>query len=299
VLSVNAQGSGILFAIIISSLAMKSITSEVRFMRNLMKSEKKQESVGEMLRFWRQLNRVSQMDLALDIDISPKHLSFVETGKSKPSRNLVLKITHSLKLPFRQRNAFLIAAGYAPEFEEQPFDGQKMEIVRGALRHMMEKHEPYPAFVVNTGYKILMKNSGYNKIVKIYAGENALKKYDNAMRILFSEDGLRNYVKGWPTVEQFLLARLWEEVVLTQDDELIALYKGISQLRTSNDPINIQIDNNLPIMSLILEKNSKTASFFTMITTLGTPLDLTTQELRIEFLYPTDEETKQLFHLEK
>jgi len=267
-------------------------------MRNLVKKEKKHESVGEMLRFWRQLNRISQMDLALDIDISTKHLSFVETGKSKPSRDLVSKIAHSLKLPFRHRNAFLIAAGYAPEFEEQPFDGQKMEIVRGALRRIIEKHEPYPAFVVNTGYKILMKNSGYDQIVKFYAGENALKKYDNAIRILFSEDGLRNYVKGWPAVEQFLLARLWEEVVSTQNVELIALYKEISQLRTSDDPIDFQIDNNLPIMSLILEKKSKKVSFFTTITTLGTPLDLTTQELRIELLFPSDEETKQLFPLE-
>ena len=108
---------------------------------------------------------------------------------------------------------------------------------------------------------------------------------------------MRNYVKGWPAVEQFLLARLWEEVVSTQNAELVALYKEISQLRSSSEPIDFQIDGNLPIMSLILEKNSRKASFFTMIATLGTPLDLTAQELRIEFLFPSDEETKQLFHL--
>lgn len=266
-------------------------------MRNLIKKEKKNESIGEMLRFWRQLNRISQMDLALDIDISPKHLSFVETGKSNPSRDLVLRIVHSLKLPFRHRNAFLLASGYAPEFEEQPFDGQKMDIVRSALSRMIKKHEPYPAFVVNTSYKILMKNSGYDKIVKFYGGENTLKKYDNAIRILFSEDGLRNYVKGWPVVEQFLLARLWEEVVSTQNNELIELYKEISQSRSNSEPIDFKIDSNLPIMNLILEKNSKKASFFTMITTLGTPLDLTAQELRLEFLFPSDEETKHMFHL--
>jgi transcriptional regulator with XRE-family HTH domain len=265
---------------------------------NLMKNEREHESIGEMLRFWRQLNRISQMDLALNVDISSRHLSFVETGKSKPSRNLVLKIAHSLKLPLRHRNAFLIAAGYAPAFEEEPFDGQKMEIVREALQRMLEKHEPYPAFVVDTGYKILMTNSGYDQIVKFYAGENALKKYGNAIRILFSEDGLRHYVKDWPAVEYFLLARLWEEVVSTQHSELIALYKEMSQLRSSDDPINFQIDNNLPIMNLTLEKNSKRASFFSMITTLGTPLDLTTQELRIELFFPSDEETKQLFSQE-
>jgi transcriptional regulator with XRE-family HTH domain len=266
--------------------------------RNSMNNENKHESIGEMLRFWRQLNRISQMDLALNVDISSRHLSFVETGKSNPSRNLVLKIAHSLKLPLRHRNAFLIAAGYAPAFEEEPFDGQKMEIVREALQRMLEKHEPYPAFVVDTGYKIIMTNSGYDQIVKFYAGENALKKYGNAIRILFSEDGLRHYVKDWPAVEYFLLARLWEEVVSTQHSELIALYKEMSQLRSSDDPINFQIDNNLPIMNLTLEKNSKRASFFSMITTLGTPLDLTTQELRIELFFPSDEETKQLFSQE-
>ena len=267
-------------------------------MLKLMKNVKKNESVGEMLRFWRQLNRKSQMDLAMDIDISSKHLSFVETGKSKPSRNLALKIAHSLKLPLRHRNALLIAAGYAPEFEEVPFDGQKMKIVREALHRMIERHEPYPAFVVNAGYKILMTNSGYDQIVKFYAGENALKRYDNAIRILFSEDGLRPYVKDWPVIEHFLLARLWEELVSTQNAELIALYKDISQMKTSEDPIDFQTDNNLPIMSLTLEKDSMRASFLTTISTLGTPLDLTTQELRIESLFPANEETKQMFPLE-
>ena len=267
-------------------------------MENLVKIRKNQESVGEMLRFWRQLNRKSQMDLALDVDISSKHLSFVETGKSKPSRHLVLKIAHSLKLPLRHRNAFLLAAGYAPEFEEEPFDGSKMEIVRDALHRMLKMHEPYPAFVVNTGYKILMTNSGYDQMVTFFAGQNALKKYDNAIRILFSEDGLRPYVKDWPAIEHFLLARLWEEVVSTQNSELIALYQEIKRLATSKSPVHFEIDNNLPVMSLVLEKKSEKASFFTTITTLGTPLDLTTQELRIELLFPSDEATKRMFPLD-
>jgi len=266
-------------------------------MENLVKSGKMQESVGEMLRFWRQLNRKSQMDLALDVNISSRHLSFVETGKSKPSRNLVLKIAHSLKLPLRHRNAFLLAAGYAPAFEEEPFDGLKMEIVRDALHRMLKKHEPYPAFVVNAGYKILMTNSGYDQMIKHYAGENALKKYDNAIRILFAEDGLRPYVEDWPAIQHFLLARLWEELVATQNGDLIALYKELVQLRPIDDPVEFKIDNNLPVMSLVLEKDSQKASFFTTITTLGTPLDLTTQELRIELLFPSDEATKQLFPL--
>jgi len=266
-------------------------------MQNVMFNRKKNESVGDMLRFWRQLNKISQMDLALEADISTKHLSFVETGKSLPSRSLILKMAASLKLPLRHRNALLIAAGYSPEFGEEPFDGQQMKIIRNALQRMIEKHAPYPAFVVNTGYRIQMKNSGYEKVIKFFAGETALTKYDNALRILFSEDGLRPYVKDWPVIEQFLLGRLMEEAVSTQNLELMELYKDLSKNINGKSPVNFQTDNHLPIMTLVLEKNAKRASFFTTIATLGTPLDLTTQELRIELLFPSDEETNRLFPL--
>ena len=254
--------------------------------------------VGDILRFWRKLNRISQLDLALEVGVSSRHLSFVETGKSQPSRNLILKMAHALKLPLRHRNAFLKAAGYASEFGEEQFDSQKMEMVRQALRRMLKRHEPYPALVVNTAYKILMKNSGFDQIVKFFLGENGPEKYDNVYRLTFAEDGLRQYIEDWPVIEHFMLSRLWEEVVTTQNDELFALYEDISHLRTSEDPIDFQIDNNLPIMSLTLEKESMKASFFTTITTLGTPLDLTNQDLRIESLFPADEETKKMFPID-
>ena len=264
-------------------------------MQNLMEITKKNESAGNFLRFWRKFNRMSQMDLALEIGVSTKHLSFVETGRSKPSRNLVLKMAHSLKLPFRHRNAFLKTAGYASEFGEEPFSGEKMEIVRQALQRMLEKHEPYPAFVVNAAYKILMTNSGYEQMIKFFVGEHALKKYDNVYHLTFAEDGLRPHIRDWPGIEQFMLNRLWDEAASTQNSELFSLFEEISRLRTSEDPMDFQVDDNLPIMSLTFEKDVMKASFFTTITTLGTPLDLTTQELRIESLFPADEDTKELF----
>jgi len=264
-------------------------------MQNLMKITKKNESAGDFLRFWRKFNRMSQMDLALEIGVSTKHLSFVETGRSKPSRNLVLKMAHSLKLPLRHRNAFLKTAGYASEFGEEPFSGEKMEIVRQALQRMLEKHEPYPAFVVNAAYTILMTNSGYEQMIKFLVGEHALKKYDNVYHLTFAEDGLRPHIKDWPGIEQFMLNRLWDEAASTQNSELFSLFEEISRLRTSEDPMDFQVDDNLPIMSLTFEKDVMKASFFTTITTLGTPLDLTTQELRIESLFPADEDTKELF----
>ncbi len=266
-------------------------------MQNLMEFRKKNKSVGHLLCFWRKFNRMSQMDLALEVGVSTKHLSFVETGRSKPSRNLILKIAHSLKLPLRHRNAFLKAAGYASEFGEEPFNGEKMDTVRQALSRMLKKHEPYPAFVVNAAYTILMTNSGFEQMIKFLVGEHALKNYDNIYHLTFAEDGLRPYIKDWPGIEQFMLNRLWDEAASTQNSELFSLYEEISPLRTSESQMVLQFNDNLPIMSLTFEKEAMKASFFTTITTLGTPLDLTTQELRIESLFPANEDTKELFSL--
>ena len=267
-------------------------------MKNLMEIPKKNESAGDFLRFWRKHNRMSQMDLALEVGISTRHLSFVETGRSNPSRNLVLRMSHSLKLPLRHRNAFLKAAGYASEFGEERFNGENMEMVRQALQRMLEKHEPYPAFVVNATYHILMSNSGFKQTIKLLAGEHALKKYDNIYHLTFSKDGLRPYIEDWPRVEQFMLNRLWDEAVSTQNSELFSLYEEISRLRATEVPMDFQVDDNLPIMRLTFEKDGIKASFFTTITTLGTPLNLTTQELRIESLFPADEHTKGLYSIE-
>jgi transcriptional regulator with XRE-family HTH domain len=265
-------------------------------MRNLMEIPKN-ASAGDLLRFWRRFNRMSQLDLALEVGVSTKHLSFVETGRSQPSRNLILKMAHSLKLPLRHRNGILKAAEYASEFGEEPFNGEKMETIRQALRRMLEKHEPYPAFVINAAYDILMTNSGYRQMIKILAGEYALQKYGNVYHLTFAEDGLRPYIKDWPSIERFLLNRLWNEAAATQHSELFSLYNEVARQRTSEGPIDVHVDDNLPLMSLTFEKDAKKASFFTTITTLGTPLDLTTQELRMESLFPADEDTKELFSL--
>ncbi len=267
-------------------------------MLNLKKNKNKNESLGDLLRFWRQLKRISQMDLALDVGISSRHLSFVETGRSQPSRALILKLAHSLKLPLRHRDSFLKAAGYASEFGEEPFDGQKMEIIRQALRRMIKNHEPYPALVINAAYEILMTNSGFNQIIKFFLGETALEKYKNVYRLIFALDGLRQYIKDWSAIEHFMLGRLWEEAISTQNEELFELYEDVSKLRIVEAPVHFQIDNNLPLMSLTLEKDSVEASFFTTLTTLATPVDQTTQELRIESLFPVNEKTRQLFPIQ-
>lgn len=267
-------------------------------MQFLKMSSEKNPSVGDMLRFWRKLNKISQMDLALDIGVSAKHLSFVETGRSKPSHNLVLKIVQALKLPLRHRNSFLKAAGYAAMFSEEPFDGQKLEIIRHALERTLEKHEPYPAFVINAAYKVLMVNSGCEKLIEFFAGKPALKKYDNIYHLTFAEDGLRPYIKDWSGIKQFMLNRLLDEAVSTQNAELSTLYEEIKELDKDSSLMDFQVDDNLPILSLTFEKGTMQASFFTTVATLGSPIDLTAQELRIESLFPVDKNTIELFSSE-
>lgn len=257
----------------------------------------KLESAGEILRHWRMLRKISQMELALEIGVSPRHLSFVETGRSRPGRELVLRIARFLNLPYRQRNLFLMAAGYAPEFSGEPFEGSGMEIVREAIQKFLANHEPFPAFVVDAGYKILMKNSAYERFVRFFAGQKCLEKYDNAIKILFAEDGLRPYVQNWPSVEKIVISRLNGELMATQNHDLLSLYKDVSSSFSVKEIYDLKIDPMLPVMSLTFCKGSTSASFFTTIVTFGTPTDLITQEIRIELLFPSDDKTKNLFLL--
>jgi len=253
------------------------------------------ETIGDLLRFWRKIKRISQLDLALDSGISSKHLSFIETGRSLPSRGVLLKIAHSLKLPLRHRNALLEAAGYVSEYGEASLDDQKMEMVRAAVRRMIDQHEPYPAFVINTSYDILMVNTGYRNLISTLAGDDVLQKYDNSMRLLFSPAGLRPFVKNWDQIEDLLLSRLFDEGVTTQNDDLLKLYNeliGDTSRKGGKDFIG---GTHLPFLSLNLRGDTGALSFFTTIATLGTPLDSTAQEVRIELLFPADNTTMRFY----
>lgn len=274
---------------------IKSITSEVKFMQNRGRSLMKKDSLGDVLRFWRKNKRKSQMDLALESGISPKHLSFIETGRSKPSRGVILKLGRTLKLTLRHQNSLLLAGGYSSEFKEEPFGGEKMDQIRRALKSMLAKHEPYPALVVNGSYDILMTNSGLEKLAAFFLGEDTAEKYSNVYRLLFAEDGLCNYIIDWQVIGSLLLARLFEEATLSQNPPLLALYREIAVMNDGNLPDIATMDHGMPVMTFSLEKASVRVTFFTTITTLGTPLDLTTQEIKIESLFPVDEKSHEFF----
>ncbi len=250
---------------------------------------------GEILRGWRKQKRLSQLDLSLEIGISSKHLSFIETGRSKPSREMILKISDSLKLPMRQHNALLTSAGYTANFSEEPLESPRFEIIREALSRILEKHNPYPAFVVNSKYDLLKTNSGFDQMIPIFIEDTQLANEKNIMKLTFNPRGLSRYIQNWDNVSSFLLMRIWEEALTSKNEELLKLHMVLKSMVPSENKNQSMSELLLPALHLSLKKDEIEANFFTTITTLGTPLDVTTQEIRIEALFPADEKTKKLF----
>lgn len=250
---------------------------------------------GDIVRHWRLLRNKSQMDLALDVNVSTRHLSFVETGRAQPGRALLLEIAAALGLPLRQRNALLLAAGYAPEFAVTALDAAQMALVNEALQRILAQHEPFPAVVFDAEYDIVMTNQGYARAVTALAGAEALQKYSNMYRLTFAEDGLRPYVEDWPVFERMMLARLLGEAVSTQNPALKRLYDDLAPPNLQDEHGHAHLDSSLPVVQLTLRKGPFRAAFFSTITTFGAPLDVTTQELHIESMFPADAETRQMF----
>ena len=252
-------------------------------------------SLGNILQNWRKQKSLSQLELALDLDISSKHLSFIETGKSIPSRELILKISNFFKMPYRNTNILLNLAGYSSEFSELSIDSNQFRIIKEAYLRILEKHEPFPAFIINSEYNILLWNKGFEFMVQLFCGEKVLYNIQNSMKILFSEKGFKNYVKDFHFVENFLLTRLKEEATLSKNQNLYLLYKELSKGKKTKQDSHFKDELNAPVLNLVFEKEKIRTSFFTIIATIGTPLDITSQELRVELFYPSDDNTKKIF----
>ena len=211
---------------------------------------------GDVLRHWRTVRRFSQMDLALAANVSPRHLSFIETGRSQPGYNLVVRIADVLDLPLRHTNSMLLAAGYAPRYTTWSLDDDQSGTVRAALERMLVQHEPYPAF---------------------------------------APAGLRPYVADFELVQDLLLKRLREESIRYQSEALFQLYEAceadVAHLNRTGDAV---ADQQLPVVALGLRKGDIELRFFSTVTTFGTAVDVTTEELRIESLFPADGETETI-----
>ncbi|WP_405063562.1 helix-turn-helix transcriptional regulator [Kribbella sp. NBC_01505] len=250
-----------------------------------------QRPVGELLRGWREQRRLSQLDLANRVEVSTRHVSFVETGRSQPSREMVLRLAEHLDVPLRDRNQLLLAGGYAPIYTESSLHSPAMLAIRSTLRRLLEAHQPYPALVVDRWWNIVEFNSGI-KIFTEDVDEQLLKAPINALRLTLHPDGLARRITNLAEVHAAALTSLQRQVVSTADPELQDLYDELRSYSTADQPLHPgQTEVVLPFN---LDYQGHRLSLLTMIATFGTPLDVTVSELMIESFYPADEQTAEL-----
>jgi transcriptional regulator with XRE-family HTH domain len=248
--------------------------------------------VGPLLRRWRDQRRLSQMELALEAEVSTRHLSFVETGRSKPSRDMVVKLAEHLDVPLRERNELLLAAGYAPAYPETSLEDAEMGQVREVVRRLLAAHEPYPAVAVDRRWELVDGNAGVGLITAGVAA-HLLEPPVNALRLSLHPEGMAPRIANLAEWRGHVLGRLRREVGVTQDPQLRSLlaelesYPGGGGGATRPGPGEI-------VVPLRLRHASGELAFMSTITTFGTPLDITVSELSIEAFFPADAHTGEI-----
>ncbi len=245
--------------------------------------------VGVMLRDWRQRRRLSQLDLALEAGVSTKHLSFVETGRARPSSEMVLTLADQLQVPLRERNQLLLAAGYAPRYEARGLDDPELAPIRDALGHVLGGHEPYPALAVDRGWNLVASNAALDPLL-VGVADELLRPPVNCMRLALHPCGLAPRILNLAEWRAHLLNRLERQIGLTGDDELRELleellgYPGpeLGGRRAESGEIMVELRLSSPGGQL---------RFFSTVTTFGTAVDITVSELSIEAFFPADAST--------
>jgi transcriptional regulator with XRE-family HTH domain len=250
--------------------------------------------VGTLLRDWRQRRRMSQLDLALEAEISARHLSFVETGRSRPSREMVTRLARQLEVPPREQNALLIAAGYAPVYPERSLDDPELAAVREAVDMILKGHEPVPALVIDRGWNLKSANRSAT-VLLAGAAPALLEPPVNVIRLALHPEGAAPRIRNLPELRENLITRLEREIAITGAPELIALvdevraYPVAERSRTERSrPAPIARSVAIP---LELEVGDDALAFYSATTVFGTPVDITLSELAIESFFPADANT--------
>jgi len=251
---------------------------------------------GILLRRWRTARGMSQLTLATEAGISTRHLSFLETGRAQPSREMVQLLAGMLDVPLGDRNALLVSAGYAPAYGERPLSAPELEPVRHALEFTLRQQEPFPALVVDGEWNIVMRNEGAARIFDLFVTPDCGdEEVPNVMRTVFCPEGIRRYIVNWEELAECLVHSLHRQVAATGNDAMARLrdellaYPGVPSRWSVPDPTVAMP----PLVSMQLKKDDLSLTFFSMITTLGTPRDVTLQQLKIECFFPADAATEQ------
>lgn len=253
------------------------------------------KAFGPRLKWWREQRGLSQLALSGVAEISQRHLSFLESGRAEPSREMVLRLCAVLDLPLRQQNALMLAAGFAPVWRESDLSDPELAQVKGALDFMLAQQEPYPAFVVDRRWNLLRANNGAGRFVVFLLGAAPAGPV-NLADALIAPEVLRPFIENWEEVAVHFLRSVQADAVADGTVETADLlkrltaYPGVPPLsRTA------PLETHAPVLSIHFRKGDARLSVFTTIATLGTPQDVTLQEIRIECFFPSDAASAALF----
>lgn len=250
--------------------------------------------VGPLVREWRMRRKRSQLDLALDVGVSARHLSFVETGRSNPSPELLLTLAEHLNVPLRERNVFLLAAGYAPRYEQTPLEDDSMAYVRGALQQLLQGHHPFPGIVIDRCWNVVLANSAATGLTSSLPTELTTPGL-NVFRACLHPDGLAAQTLNFEEWARYLVGQLRRLNSLTNDPqasellEEVGRYPNVEALDRAGD----MYEHPPLLVPWNVRVGGTELSLFTTLTTFGTPRNITLDELAVELFYPTDEATAQ------
>ncbi|OBI54582.1 helix-turn-helix domain-containing protein [Mycobacterium sp. E787] len=249
-------------------------------------------AVGALLREWRERRRVSQLDLSLSVGVSARHLSFIETGRSRPSPEMVLALAEGLDVPLRERNTLLLAAGFAPRYQARPLEDAALSPARDAVQRLLDAHDPYPGIVIDRCWNIVGTNAAASALTAGLPAE-LLGPPANVYRLSLHPDGLAGRTLNFPEWAGYLLHQLRRTIAITGDPGLQALedevrrYPGVAGAAKARSAPPDNADALL--VPFVLDVGGRQPlSMFTTLTTFGTPLDVTLAELAVELFYPAD-----------
>lgn len=251
-------------------------------------------AVGDLLRQWRERQRLSQLELSLQAEVSTRHLSFVETGRSKPSREMLLRLADQLEMPLRERNRLLLAGGYAPVFPESPLQAPDMKPVRDAIQQVLRSHEPSPAVVVDGRWNLVDANRSVALLLEGVA-PSLLQPPVNVLRVSLHPEGIAPNIVNLGEWRGHLLARLKRQALSTASAGLRELHTELLAYPCDQPVPDVEIPGPADIvLPLRLRFRGGELAFSSIVATFGTPLDVTVAELAIESFFPADEATSEV-----
>ena len=252
--------------------------------------------LGDLLKEWRGLRRRSQLDVSVDSGISQRQISFIESGRSVPSRSTLMHIAEALDIPFRERNVLLLAAGYAPLYSNAAWNSDEMKSINKALERVLAQHEPYPAIVMDRYWNVLLTNSAAPRFFNCFIDMSTRPSPRNMLHLIFDPQGMRPFIANWQSLAKAMIQRVYREtvghIVDQQTKDLVASLLAYPEVQS--DWRAPETTGALPMIPLSFVKDGAMMNYFSLLTTVGTPQTIAAQELRVECMYPADDETEAL-----